>query len=103
MKILGNNLSSRKFCSYHLSLITLFKEAAVIFKCVFILYTIFFFPSVSFLPNVFLHPYDNNAILKGTCFASVCMLLLSIFSARHLVSNPFIQLKDNLFDNKEEE
>lgn len=41
-------------------------------------------------------------LLKGTCFPSVCMLLLSIFSAHNLVSNPFIQLKDNLFDNNEE-
>lgn len=103
MKILGDNLSSRIFCSYRLSLITLYKKAAVIFKCVFyFIYQFLFSFPVSFLPNVFLYLYDNNTILEGTCFASVCMLLLPIFSAHHLVSNPFIQLKDNLFDNNEE-
>lgn len=63
MKIHGNNLLSRKFCSYHLSLIILFKEAAVIFKCVFyfIYHFLFSFP-VSFLPNVFLYLYYNNDI-----------------------------------------
>lgn len=71
----GNNISSGKYCIYHLSLFASLEEVAIVMKCVNVLY----FTSCSLflllpLPSlhVFVSLHDSDTVPKGACFASVC-------------------------------